>query len=383
MRLIDRYLLRQLLGPTLLATAALTGVALLSQSLSALDLLVNQRQSALVFLKITLLAMPQLINIVMPIALFVAALVALNRLHTEQEIVVAFAGGMSRSRVIAPGMRLASTVALLALLMNLFVQPAAFRAMREDLFQIRTDLASTLVRPGEFTQPVPGLTVYAQSIDGHGDFRNLFIHQMKSDGSASTYTADRGRIAKRQDRPVLIMQRGSNQEFSQRGVLNYLTFDEYIFDLSSISHTDELVHFKPSDRFPHELFFPDLDQDWERHNRLSLLAEGHARIASALYNIAFMAMALSAIIGAQFSRMGYGRRIAAAGAAAALVRILGFVVQAAADDNAWLNILQYAVPLGATALALRGVFRQRVSRFIDMGRRPARIARAHARGNAA
>ncbi|HMO42357.1 MAG TPA: hypothetical protein PKB04_03325, partial [Phenylobacterium sp.] len=37
MRLIDRYLLRELLGPTLLAALALTSVALLSQSLSALD----------------------------------------------------------------------------------------------------------------------------------------------------------------------------------------------------------------------------------------------------------------------------------------------------------------------------------------------------------
>ncbi len=62
----------------------------------------NQRQSAWVFLKITVLYMPQLINMIMPIALFVAALVALNRLHTEQEIVVCFAGGMSRWRVISP-----------------------------------------------------------------------------------------------------------------------------------------------------------------------------------------------------------------------------------------------------------------------------------------
>ena len=102
MRLIDRYLLRQLLGPTLLATLALSAVALLSQSLSTLDLIVNQRQSAWVFVKITLLAMPQLVNMILPIALFVSALVALNRLHTEQEIVVCFAGGMSRWRVISP-----------------------------------------------------------------------------------------------------------------------------------------------------------------------------------------------------------------------------------------------------------------------------------------
>ncbi|HVI30895.1 LPS export ABC transporter permease LptF [Phenylobacterium sp.] len=376
MRLIDRYLLRQLAGPTLLATLALTGVALLSQSLAGLDLIVNQRQSGLVFLKITLLYMPQLINIILPIAVFVAALVALNRLHTEQEIVVCFAGGMSRWRVISPAMRLACTIAFAALVMNLFVQPAAFRTLRQELFEVRTDLASTLVREGEFTEPVPGLTVYAQTVEGDGDFGNLFIHQEKADGSSTVYTADAGRIDRRGGRTVLLMENGTTQEFSERGVLNYLTFNEYAYDLQAITSSDELIHYKPSDRYLHELFFPDLTQDWERKNRLSLLAEGHARIATPLYNIAFMALALSAIIGGGFSRLGYGRRIATMGAVASVVRILGFVVQAACEDSAWLNVLQYVVPLGATAFGLRSIFRQRVSRFIDIRRRAPAIGAA-------
>lgn len=378
MRLIDRYLLKQLLGPTVLATLALTAVALLSQSLTALDLIVNQRQSALVFLEVTLLAMPQLINMVLPIAVFVAALVALNRLQTEQEIVVCFAGGMSRWRVISPAIRLASTIAFVVLLSNLWLQPAASRAMREELFKVRTDLASTLVREGEFTEPAPGLTVYAQSVDTHGEFRNLFIHQTKADSSSTTYMADRGHITRRLGRPVLILRNGSTQEFSSKGVLNYLTFDEYSFDLTPLSRSDELVHYKPSDRYPHELFFPDLKQAWEQRNRLSLLAEGHARIATPLYNIAFMAMALSAIIGGGFSRLGYGRRIAVVSALAAVTRILGFVVQAGCEDNAWLNIMQYGVPLIATAFALRSIFRQRAGRFISQRRRPARTIAASA-----
>jgi lipopolysaccharide export system permease protein len=374
MRLIDRYLLKQLLGPTLLATAALTGVALLSQSLAGLDLLVNQRQGGLAFLKITLLYMPQLINMILPVALFVAALVALNRLHTEQEIVVCFAGGMSRWRVISPAMRLAAVVTLVALLLNLFVQPLAFRELRQALFEVRTDLASTLVREGEFTEPAPGLTVYAQQVDGAGNLRNLFIYQVKPDGSDTTYMAQSGYIGKRNGEAVLILKNGSTQELSNRGVLNYLTWNEFPFELGTLTDPTELVHYKPSDRWLHELFFPDLKQTWEQRNRLGLLAEGHARLATPLYNIAFMAMALSAIIGGGFSRLGYARRIATTSATAAFVRILGFLALSASEDNAWLNLLQYIVPLAATALALRAVFRQRVSRFIDMYRRPAAIA---------
>ena len=126
-------------------------------------------------------------------------------------------------------------------------------------------------------------------------------------------------------------------------------------------HSDELLHYKIADRYPHELFFPDLTQEWEQRNKDKLLAEGHSRFAGPLYNIALMSMALAAVLGGSFSRMGYGRRIAAVGAAAAIVRIVGFGVQAACEDDPWMNVLQYVVPLAAMAWAMSQIFRHKVS----------------------
>jgi lipopolysaccharide export system permease protein len=362
MSLIERYLFKQLLGPTLLATIALVAVALLSQSLGTLDIMVEQRQSAMVFAKITFLALPQLLNMILPIAIFVASLVALNRLHTEQEIVVCFAGGMTRWRVIAPAIKLASLAMLVTLVVNLWVQPYCYRAMRDELFAVRTDLAASLVRAGEFSQPSSDLTVYAQSIDQQGIMRNMFLNQEKPEGGSTTFFARQGKIAKRNGEPILIMRQGSNQELSSEGVLNFLKFDEYIFNLAPFMNTYELVHYKISDRYPHELMFPDLQQEWEQRNRVKLIAEFHSRLSSPLYNLAFMAMALNAVIGGAFSRLGYGRRIGMIAGVSALVRILGFVVQAACDDSAGLNVLQYAVPLIATWWALAQLFRQKSSR---------------------
>ncbi|MFM1961134.1 MAG: export transporter permease LptF [Pseudomonadota bacterium] len=364
MRLIDRYLLRQLVAPTLWAIAAATGLALLSTSLTQLDLIVAGGQNALVFLKATALAMPQLINMVLPVSVFVAALVTLNRLQTDQELVVCFAGGMSRWRVIAPALRLAAVLALASLVINLWIQPASHRAMREVLFEVRTNLVSALIREGEFTQPAPGLTVYAQSVDRNGQIRNLFIHRAKDDGGATTYTADTGRLVMKDGEPILRLFRGSTQELSPDGVLNYLTFDDYPFELKQFIRSEERIHYKPSDRFLHELLFADLTQDWEKRNHLKLLAEGHARIATPLYNLTFMGLAVWAILGGTFSRLGYGRRIAIAGGVAALSRILGFISVSAAESEVWLNVLQYAIPLGTLAWALRAVFRQRPTRFV-------------------
>lgn len=364
MRLIDRYLLRQLVAPTLWAIVAATGLALLSTSLTQLDLIVAGGQNALVFLKATALAMPQLINMVLPVSVFVAALITLNRLQTDQELVVCFAGGMSRWRVIAPALRLAAVLALASLVINLWIQPASHRAMREVLFEVRTNLVSALIREGEFTQPAPGLTVYAQSVDRNGQIRNLFIHRAKDDGGATTYTADTGRLVMKDGEPILRLFRGSTQELSPDGVLNYLTFDDYPFELKQFIRSEERIHYKPSDRYLHELLFADLTQDWEKRNHLKLVAEGHARLATPLYNLTFMGLAVWAILGGTFSRLGYGRRIAIAGGVAAVSRILGFISVSASESEIWLNILQYAIPIGTLAWALRAVFRQKPSRFV-------------------
>ena len=351
MRLIERYLFRQLLGPALLASAALSGVAILTQTLSGLDILVNDRQSPLVFAQITLLAMPQLVVMILPVAVLVAALVALNRLHTEQEIVICFAGGMSRWRVASPALRLAILVALASLVLSLWIQPLSYRVMRVILQDVRSDLAATLVKPGQFTHPAPGLTVYAQSVDDDGLIHNLFIDQNNGKGHDVTVTAQEGRFETRGAFPILMMRHGANQEFARTGVLNSLAFDEYAFDLRTLMPSRQGVRYKLSDRYLPELFFPDLRLPWEQANRKKLLAEGHARLAGALYNIAFMAMALAGVLGGSFSRLGYGQRIAATAIGAVLLRTLGFAAQAAAGGTPAFNVLQYLLPLGAAGLS--------------------------------
>ncbi len=377
MRLIERYLFRQLLGPTLLATAALSAVAMLSQLLSGIDILVDQHQNPWVFAKITVLAMPQLVVVILPVAALVATLVAMNRLHTEQEIVICFSGGMSRWRVIAPAARLAGWLTLVSLIMTLWIQPLCYRELRQTLDAVRADLAATMVKPGHFTHPAPGLTVYAQSIDDDGAIHNLFIDRDDGRGRDLTITAREGRLERRGGAPVLVMRQGANQEFSSAGVLNYLSFDEYVFDLRPLIGLGRQIRYKLSDRYLHELFFPDTRLAWERANLAKMLAEGHSRLAGPLYNIAFIFMALAAVIGGGFSRLGYGARMAAVAAEALVARTLGFAAQTAAGGAPALNVLQYAIPIGALTVAAMVLFGRSARPMAARRRAPAPSRLSH------
>lgn len=367
MNLLERYLLRQITVPVLGAIAALTVLGLVSESLSALNLVVERGQSPWVLIEITLLYMPQLMSLILPVAVFVGALIALNRLQSDHEFVICYAGGMSRWRTISPAIRLATIIALVSLFVNVWVQPLAFRVLREELYRVRTDLAASLLKEGQFTQLGGGLTVYTQSIDQNGLLRNLFIHLRKPDGGASAYAAQEGRIITRDGQPVLILRHASNEEFSRSEVLNYLTFDEYPFDLSPYVKNDEIFSYKRSDLWMHELVSPNPPAPrgkGDKAEHMKMLAEANSRLSAPLYNIAFMALALWGVLGGSFSRLGYGRRIARVSAIAAGVRVLGIAVQAACAGAVWANAFQYLIPLAAIGFAFHALFRQKVARYV-------------------
>lgn len=356
MTLIQRYLFRQIALPVAAACAALVGIGLLSQSLEQLEFIVERGQSLATMAILTLLAVPLLVSVILPIGLFVGALIALTRLQREQELTAAFASGLSRWAVAAPALRIATIVALLALFSNLFVQPWAQRTARDMAFAIRTDLAALLVEEGQFVQGPDGLTVYVQQIEQNGLMKNLFVY-LEDGEKVRTWDASEARFERLDGLPYLILLNGSAQEYSSRGVLNQLSFNRLPFDLTPFTSNTERVRYKPADMWLTQLLNPAPTDLGAEMTRGELAAEGHARLSSPLYALTAMAFALSALMGGGFSRTGYTIRIAKASAAFLIVRVLGYGLAAASAWNGWLNVLQYAAPVLFAALALRLLFR--------------------------
>ena len=91
-----------------------------------------------------------------------------------------------------------------------------------------------------------------------------------------------------------------------------------------------------------------------------MAAEGHARLSTPLYNIAFVLLGLASVLGGTFSRLGYAKRIAIYAVTGVLIRIVGFAIQAACAEAAILNVLQYAIPLAASWWGWRQLFPSRL-----------------------
>jgi lipopolysaccharide export system permease protein len=351
MTALQAYFFRQIIGPLSAILAGLTAVAILTQGLAQLDLIVDERRSGFVFIWVTLLAVPQLLSLVLPLALFFAVLYAINRMYGDQEIIVAYASGMSNWKIVEPVLKLAVIVAVGHLAIATLLQPAAFREMRSVVHDVRTDLAASLVREGAFTRPAPGLTIYARETGANGQMRDVLLHDARKPDRPVTIAAKRGAIATVEGQPALIMRDVQFQQPKADGTLDVLESDQYVIELGGFFSEEAGYLLKSSDRFLSELFFPDMTSQFDRRNKDSFLAEGHSRLASPLLNIALALVALAAMLTGEYTRTGLGRSITTAVLIALTVRVLALVVQAACARNPDLNVLQYLLPLTVCAIA--------------------------------
>ena len=351
---IQTYVFYEVLRAVLVIVGGLAMLALLAQGLSQTDIILENRQSAITFFYIVMLSAPQVIALLTPLALFVAAVWSLNRIHKDSEIVVAQAAGMTRWQIASPIMRLAVLCAVTHLAVNLWVQPTSQRIMRETVADARADLAAALIRPGQFTTNGERLTFYAREQIG-GELRGVLVSDMTDPEHPTDILARSAALIEVDGRPTLLLRDAISQQLDDNQQLSMLEFDQYPFDLTEYMKEEAGLVLKASDKYLSELLFVDRKNYFERKEADSFLAEANARLTAPLLNVVMALIAVVAVLGGDFSRKGYGRRISWATAAAISALIVQLALQSASSDNPALNLAQWIVP-SLTTLALCYVY---------------------------
>ncbi len=348
---LDKYLLRQCLMPFALILVATTMIVWMTQTLQRIDIIVEHGQGLGVFVTLSLLIIPSLLAIIIPFALFGAVVYTLHRLHSDSEIAVMFAAGVSRWRIAAPLLLITTFVALATLYVNIDLMPRTYRVMKEMVVNIRTNLASSLLRSGEFIDAAEGFTVYVDDIMGGNQFVGLLINDYRNPEDQRTYIAQRATIRETQTGPLLLLKNGSVQSVADyTGKVDIIQYQDWAIDISSLRDGDDEFQLEMTERYLGELLNPDLSKPYDRQNASKLIAEGHSRIASPLYAFAYVLIGLYSLIGGAYTRRSYFIRVALAGVAIFALRFAGFMVQgvAAATDEFW---MVYAPPLAAMGAA--------------------------------
>jgi lipopolysaccharide export system permease protein len=346
----DKYILSQLLMLFGLFSLILVMIYWVNRAVVLFDQLIANGQSAGVFLEFTILSLPNVIRLVLPVAGFAAALYVANRLTQESELVVARASGQSPQRLMRPVLVFGTIVAVMVGLLTHVLVPQSIAKLSERQVEISENITARLLSEGTFLHPSSSLTFYIREITPEGELRDVFVNDARDAGETVSYSARQALLIKSDTGPKLVMFDGMVQSLahdSQR--LTVTTFDDFAFDIGaligqaisdrrSMKELSTLELLRPTEALSAETGAP----------AAVLLSEGHGRTSQALLAIVAATVGFAAMMVGGFSRFGLWRQI---GGALLAIIVLKSIDNALADA-ARADPSRWPLAYGAPALGM-------------------------------
>jgi len=308
MQRYNKYMIVRLLGPLVFIGGSLMGIIWLSQSLRFIDLIINQGISFFTFLYLSLMLIPSLLSITLPVALFASIIYTYNKMLTENELIVLQSAGLSRFALAKPALILTLTVLIIGYSITLYLMPKSFREFKDMQSFIRDNYVAVLLQEGTFNTPVKGLTVYVRDKDDHGMLKGILVHDNRNAEKPITMMAEEGQLVETPIGPRFELQKGNRQEINyQSQQVSFLYFDSYALDLTAFKSASEGRWREPQERYLTELFDPT--DNTEERFKSKLIAEGHNRLTWPLYSLVLAIFALSVFLSSELNRRGRWQRI--------------------------------------------------------------------------
>jgi lipopolysaccharide export system permease protein len=353
MTIFGRYVFRQTAGALLLILLSLSGVVWIGLALRQLNLITSQGQDTWTFIKMTTLALPNLMVLIAPVALLIAVIHTLNRLNSDSELIVLTAAGASPWRVARPLLLLALMVSLAVAAINHWGMPWSMRLLRDYVIQVRTDLISQVLQPGRFSSPEQNLTFHIRDRAFNGELMGVLLHDARDPKQVTSYLAERGSLRSDGTMSFLVLAKGHVlRRTGPTEPSQIIAFDTYAVDLVQFQTKGEHFELKPRERYFSELAFPAADDVDFKRNSGQFRAELHERFSNPLYPFAFVLIVMAFVGRAQSTRNNRIEGVVSAFVLAIASRLGGLAANNLVTLNAAAVPLVYAIPLGGAVIAM-------------------------------
>jgi lipopolysaccharide export system permease protein len=191
-KIINRYILREISYPFFIIIFVLTFVLLMGKILQLMDLMVNKGVSFIDISKLFLLLTPSFLILTIPISLLISILIGLGRLSGDNEINILKASGISLYKLIFP-VAIASLIAfIMTAVTSLFLVPQSKYATKNLLYTIAKKKASIGIKEKVFNDDFKGLLLYADNVPISGDYmKGVIISDTRISKEPSTIIAEK------------------------------------------------------------------------------------------------------------------------------------------------------------------------------------------------
>lgn len=224
MRLLDRYIGREVFSHALLGLAIFTFVLFVPQLVRLMELVVRHSAGPMTVFKLVLCTMPGVLTFTLPMAVLVGVLLGLGRLSADSETIALHALGVGLRRFLYPVVVLSALTAAITFAMTNYLGPLGLRQFRALESELRATQASFEIQPRVFDERFPKLVLYVQDVEATATrWRGLLLAEAGNE-NVSRLTLAAEAIVVPGDEPgkfQLTLRNGSTHEYSASETSRY------------------------------------------------------------------------------------------------------------------------------------------------------------------
>ncbi|RKH08056.1 YjgP/YjgQ family permease [Corallococcus praedator] len=312
MKLLARYLLKELLVPLGVWVAFMFLLLFVMQFLRGTDVLLGSAVTLSDLGRLIAYLAPHFLVMALPIAFLLAILLGLGRLGEDRELTSLQALGISPLQLLAAPLGVGLALSAFMVLLTSTVEPWGLTGVKELVGEVIQKNVAGDVKSGVFYEDLSDLTLYAQKVAPNGGgWTNVLLHDDRDPSSPLLVLAHRGRVgtSERGEALTIELQEGEVHRANRSSVdASVVSFEKAQINVGLGGSLSRRNRFRsPKEELtPVELLAAAKDAEERKDDPRPFLMALHSRLGNAVAPVAFALLATPLAIGRKQAGRAWG-----------------------------------------------------------------------------
>ncbi|MBU1702513.1 MAG: LptF/LptG family permease [Candidatus Eisenbacteria bacterium] len=240
MTILQRYVIRSLIWPSLLGLGVVTALLSMDFLLDYLDLFIGKGIPFLTVARMYILGLGWMLALSVPCAVLVGVLMTYGRMAQDNEALALQAGGVSLTQIIMPSLILSVIIAAALALFNNYILPDTNHAFANLIVQVNKTRPTAQIQEGVFIDDFPGYTLFISRLDDRsGRMQQVMIFD-SSMGSTQprTILAKQGFLHYKPEQGILVLELEDGEVHEAQAEGGGTTYRRLHFERQTMNITD-------------------------------------------------------------------------------------------------------------------------------------------------
>ncbi|MBL7073062.1 MAG: LptF/LptG family permease [Candidatus Omnitrophica bacterium] len=296
MKIITRYMLKELGGPFLGALFVSTIILAAGNIIQTVDMVMNKGVEAIQVVKIFFLFLPYVLIFTIPISVLSAVLLGFGRLSGDNEVTTLRTSGINIHSIVLPVLICGFIISLISVPLNDRILPESEFIARKLLKKVGIKHPTAMLEPGVFVKGFKNYIIFIHGVKGEV-LENIRIYQPRKGKPTRTIEAKTGEIISlpEENSVKLWLREGTADEIATDKPDEFykLSFKDYYLTLNLEKTVDvRNIQKKAREKSIKELLTDIRSLSENDIDAVPLRIELHKKIALAFSNLVFVLAAI-------------------------------------------------------------------------------------------